>query len=730
MYLRSNDLRVSVRIAITTVVAVVIVYTLAGFLLTPYLLKRQIIDDLSERTGGVVTLGQLAVNPFMLSADLRQLRVVTQDHYPLFTLGSMYARLDIASLWHRGWIIRDLVFDTPHLRVDSWPEGYKKSDDTPPVSISHLRVRKGHLQWKEAASGAADEAMIDLTDLEFTLEDLGGEPYRPGQFTLAAVVNRSGLLRSSGSLTPIPVSLDATVEIDGINLADLDSVMVVGSVSGQHLRIVSALLSGTFEVDFERGQKTIRGQAGLDQLELVEEPNGTPVFSAANVLAKELTIKSTPVRVAAEVLQLDQPYLRLVRDTDGSLSGGQWLKPFFDRLAPLQPAIPLIEIRGGLLDLTDQSLAPTYQIRADHVEGSIIRQENRTTVSLGGCIMGSCTSVLNAKWLSTGPGGQSNLDIGVGNLDATVLSPYLEALTGRRITSGQMEMHLDYQATDQQFELNNKISVLGFQLDDASTNPVTSGLPIQPPLDLAVALVRDGNDRIDISIPVPAGRTWEDTPLGGVVGESFVSLVQSLIETPFYTLGKLNGASSEHLERIAFMPGEAALPMAAAGNLAILGSALVQRPGLGLRIDGRFDTVVDRQALARRQVRLHVALASSAGPPGREAPDAIDFGDSKVISVLDEFAGKRLNAAELEALRARHPQQDPAFYEAVFEALVRNEAVSRTKLKALARYRAQAIVDQLKVAGVDPQRLQIGTEIETADEYARMVIVELEIAVL
>ena len=717
----------SVRIAVTTVVAFVIVYALAGFLLVPYLLKRQIIDDLSERAGGVVTLGQLTVNPFLLSAELRQLRVATPDHYPIFTLGSMQARLDIASLWHRGWIIREMVFDTPYLRGDSLPEGYEESDHAPPFSIAHLRVRRGQLQWTETASRAADDAMIDLTELEFSLENPGGEPYKPGQFTLAAVVNRSGWIRSSGSLRPIPVSLDAKVELGGINLADLDSVMPFGSVSGRHLRILSALLSGTFDDFVEHGQTTIRGPAGLDQLELVEDSNDAPVFSAANVLATELTIQSTPFKVATEVLQLDQPYLRLVRDTDGILSDGRWLKPLFDRLVHLQPAIPRIEINGGLLDLTDQSLAPSYQIKTDNVEGSITRQDSGATVSLAGNVMGGGTSVLSANWLPIGPGGPGKLNISIGNLDATVLSPYLQAVTGRGITSGQLDMRLDYQAADQQFELKNKISALGFRLDEEPANTFTPALRINPPLDLAVALVRDGNDRIDISIPVPAGHFGEDMHLGDLVSESFMSFVQNLTRTPFYTLGKLNGISPAHLERIVFMPGDAALPMAIAGNLAILGAALVQRPGLGLKINGRFDTVIDRQALARKQVRLHVALASSAGPPGRQAPDAIDFSSSKVISVLDEFAGKRLSEAELEALREKHPQQKSSFYAAVFEALVKNETVSRTKLKALAHYRAQAIVDQLKIAGVDPQRLQIGTEIETAQAHAGMVFVELEI---
>ncbi len=722
-------MRTSVRITLVIIMAVAIVYTLAGFLLTPYLLKRQIIDSLSRHTGGTVTLGQLSVNPFLLNTDLRQLRIATEDHHPIFTLESMHARLDIASLWRRGWVIREMVFDTPDLRVNALPEGNMEGDSFPLVSISRLQVTRGQLHWTHTSSGTADDATVELTDLEFSLENLGGKPYKPGEFILSAEINRSGWLRSSGSLRPFPGMLDTTLELDGVNLADLDSAFAVSSSSGQRLKIISALLSGKFKVYYEHGQTTIHGGARLDRVELVDRSSDAAIFSAANVKATELTIQSNPFRASVEGLQLNQPHMRLARDADGILRTA-WLKPLFDRTNHLQPSIPRIEIQEGLLDLADESLTPTYHLKADRVEGTITRQDGRTKVSIAGRVGAKDSSVLNVNWLPTGSDGDGRLDIRIEDLDATVLSPYLNAVTNRGIASGQLDMHFDYRKIDQQFELKNEISALAFQLDEMPTSPVTPGLPPQLPLDLAVALVRDGSDRINFSIPVPAGRVEENMQLGDLLGEGLVNLVKNLTRAPFYTLGKLNGISPPFLERVVFKPGDAALSMAAESNLAILAAALVQRPDLGLTINGRFDTNIDRQALARKQVSLHVALASSAGPPGRETSGSTDFNDSKVISVLDEFAGKRLSAAELEALRANHPQRGPAFYTAVFEALVRNETVSRTKLKALARYRARTIIDQLNAAGVDRQRLQIGKDIETAQAQTRLVYVKLEIALL
>ena len=657
--------------------------------------------------------------------QLAELSIDTPDRTPLFTLVSAQARLDIASLWTRGWNIRELVLDTPRLWVNTLPAITDEGASVPAVAIGRLQVRRGQLQWTDSVAGAAvPNAKIDLTGMEFTLENLGTDPLKPGQYTLAAVVNRSGWLRSNGSLSPSPVRLDAMVEFSGFNLAGLDSLMPAGGDPGQQLEILSALLSGKLNVRFEHGQITIRGEAGLEQFEMVDRSNHAAVFSAAKVKAMELAIQSSPFMASVGVLQLNKPHLRLALDADGTLHGGHWLRPLFDVPHSRTPGTPRIEIQAGLLDLTDQGLVPPFRFETDLIEGSIVRLDGGTTASIEGRVMGGRTSVLNAHWLPTDANGHGSLDISVGNLDATVLSPYLEALTGRGIASGQLDLSVDYLAADQQYDLKNEISVQGFQLDQATASPLAGEMP----LELAVALVRDSNDRIEISIPVQPGRLDEGLHPGSLVGEAFGNLVQSITNNPFRTLGELAGGSSQHLEHVVFMPGAAALRRSAASKLAILATALVQRPGLGLKVNGSFDEVADRQALARKQVGLHVALATSAGPPGRDVPSTIDFADSKVISVLDEFAGERLSDVQLAALQMHDPQRGSAHYAAVFEALVENEAVSRTALKSLARYRARTIADQLVASGVDPSRLQIASETETARAHARVVRVELEIA--
>lgn len=720
-------MRISVRVTIAIVIAITVIYTVAGFLLVPWQLKRQISDILTERTGGEVTVGQLSVNPFLLSVDLRQLRIDSPDHRPIFSLESAQARLYFTSLWGPGWNIRELVLDEPHLQVSALPERSNDNGSITIGSIKHLQVKRGQLQWSGPLSGPVGaDPLIDLTAIEFAMENLGSDPLKPGQFTLAAVVNRSGWIKSTGSLKTHPLGLDATVAFDGFKLAELDALMPGGSEPGQRLKILSGQLSGKLDILHEQGEMTIRGQAGLDQLELVDRANDAAVFSAAKVRAIELVIQSSPLRAAVEVLQLNKPHLWLARDARGTFRGGHWLRPLFDEPAQLQAIIQRIEVQEGFLDLADHSLASPYLLESDHVEGSITRQDGGTRMNMEGRVMAGSRSVLDAHWLPPGPRGHGRLDISVENLDATVLSPYLAALAGRGIASGQLDLRFNYRPGDQQFVLDNEIYALGLQLDEVRPSTVDPGLP----LDLAVALLRDGNDRIKISIPVRPGRFYKAMRTGSLVSTGFVNLVRSITNAPFHTLGELAGGSSQQLELVEFMAGSAALAEPAAGNLAMLAAALVQRPGLGLKVNGRFDTVADRQALARKQVGLHVALATSAGPPGRAAPTAIDFNDSKVISVLDEFAAERLSAAELAALQANHPQRGTAYYAAVFEALVRNEAVSGTALKSLARFRAQTIVEQLKTAGVDPQRLQIGSEIETAQMHTQVVTVVLEIALL
>ena len=96
------------------------------------------------------------------------------------------------------------------------------------------------------------------------------------------------------------------------------------------------------------------------------------------------------------------------------------------------------------------------------------------------------------------------------------------------------------------------------------------------------------------------------------------------------------------------MPGTAEPTAAGEEALDALATALNRRPSVGVAVESRASAMVDRAALARSQVELHVMLATAAAEPQARAA-AIDLGSSRVQDVLDEFALERLGADERHA---------------------------------------------------------------------------------
>ena len=185
-------------------------------------------------------------------------------------------------------------------------------------------------------------------------------------------------------------------------------------------------------------------------------------------------------------------------------------------------------------------------------------------------------------------------------------------------------------------------------------------------------------------------------------------------------------------DQVAFAPGSAALDDAARAGLATLADALAQRPGLALTIPAAIDPTLDRDALARRQVELHVSLAI-AGPTARARPVPMDFNSRRVTDVLDEFAGERLDADKLAAIGERYDLERNAgerarYYEAVFDTLVDNERIARRTLERMGRFRARSIADALTSYGMAAERIEVSAEVMTVADTPEDSTVAVQLA--
>lgn len=722
---------------VIAVLAGIALYALAGFLLAPAFLKRELEATVADRTASTVAVEQVSVNPFTLGVALRNFRLDKPADQLALSVARMDAQVHVASLLKRTWIIRILAFDEPRLAVQvagrdgRWlarlTDALANTAATLAASVdadlARLRVSRGELRITTDPAGAEPSGSpLELADLQLRIDNLDAAPSERSDFALSASVSGSGHLDGSGWLTREPAALEAAVAVSGLDLAALSDDLDLGGED----ELASGQLQADVRVDYQRGAVRLDVDFEIRDVKIADASGVEPVFSVTVIGGSGGVIDTSSRPASLEVARLESPYLSIERGPGGQIRLPPWLLAWVPGTAN-DAAPKRIEVAGGRVHFTDLSLTPLVQINTHQINGTLsqlgVGSETTAALAVQGKTQESGFGQLSATWLPSALSRSASLDLVLRDIDLALLSPYLVGIAGREITSGGLSLELDCQVTDQKLDLDNQLVIKDLVL---GRRPETPGATGDLPLDFATALLTDDNGHTSLSIPVPS--SWID---GGfravpVLRQAFTDFVSGLTDAPFAVFAALTGRPADELSSVDFRAGSAAIAPPVAARLADLGRALAQRPALGLDIIPSYDAVADRDALARQQMRLHIALATSAGPPGQATQRTLLFTDEKVQAVLDEFATTRLRLEQLATISTRFANRDEPYYQAIFEALVANEAVSNTAVKSLARYRAQSIVDQLVGAGIDGERLTVADQVTTVAAVQGAVAIGLQ----
>jgi hypothetical protein len=99
------------------VVALVGLYALAGFVLLPRWLKAEATQRVQAGLGRTLALGEVAFNPFTLTLEIRDARLPDADGAPLLAFRRFAVNAQLASLWHRGAVLRSIALEGPVVRA-------------------------------------------------------------------------------------------------------------------------------------------------------------------------------------------------------------------------------------------------------------------------------------------------------------------------------------------------------------------------------------------------------------------------------------------------------------------------------------------------------------------------------------------------------------------------------------------------------------------------------------
>src|SRR5690606_4816758 len=281
------------------------------------------------------------------------------------------------------------------------------------------------------------------------------------------------------------------------------------------------------------------------------------------------------------------------------------------------------------------------------------------------------------------------------------LSPYARRHLGHPLDGGGLDARLQYRIRDRRLEARHELVLREPVFGERTADAIGEDLP----LGLSLALLRDANGVVELSLSASGSLDDPDFSIAASLAGSFRKYVGEVAARPFERLARLVDGSADRLTQVGFPAGSARLGEQELAGLRMLAAALGQRPGLALRIAGRADSQVDRDALAQHQFERMLKARKVRGQGGSVSNlDGVTIGRGEYPLLVDALF--REASLPLPVGRDGRPRDIGVSEKA--KALLATVPVGDSQLVDLAQDRAQAVHGWLSgQGGIDPSRLTV-----------------------
>jgi hypothetical protein len=622
---------------------------------------------------------------------------------------------------------------------------------------------------------------VHVQDLAMKLEGASSDLTQPVKFDAGLTLREGGQLSANGKLVPASGALEADVRVKQLMLAPLQSLLaeyVKLKIAGGSVSAHGRLTAGA------GGAKStgLRYVGGLDIAGLALNEESGELFGAwKNVGADKLTASLAPNRLEIPELRVVEPNAKLIIENDRSFNAARLLvrpvasgatvgapppAPAADDSFPVR--IQRLRLQNGKLDFTDLSLRPQFGAKIYELNGVVTglssNRDSRSQLELDGRVDEFGLVRIRGELNPFAPADNTDVNVVFKNVDMVPASPYSMKFAGYKIAEGKISLDLQYKVRNSQLEGANQFVIDKLTLGERVDSPDALKLP----LELAIAILKDSDGRIELGLPVSGNLSDPQFSYGAVIWKAIGSVLTKMVSAPFRALGSLSGVSGEKLEAIDFDPGSDRLLPPEREKLKQVAQVLSKRPQLKLSVPGQYSEAADGAALKARAVRLEIAKRAGIKLEAGEQAGPLDLRARPVRSALRDLYAERFGAAELdkqkkaaeggaatlagepaaadlntEAAQEKLPiwqrvglliQGEPqvadasSFYRKLEERLEQNQPLAADALTQLGTQRASAILAALKEAGVDPARTLAAAPEKVSSDVDKPVPLKLGLA--
>lgn len=652
------------------------------------------------------------------------------------------------------------------------------------ASVKTVELSKFGAVYADASTGIK----ANLQDFNLKLADVGSDLKKPLAFEGGVGLREGGQLTAKGRVVPATGAVDAELKLTRLALAPVQPLLskyvklklADGSVSGE-----GRLRTGA---GGSRANPAVRYDGSFEVAQLVLDEEDNDHFARwKSVRADKLALSVSPNLLDVAELRVIEPNAILIIEDDRSLNAQRLLvkksepapvaaTPSSASSAPaVSEPFPMrirrVRFQNAKLDFTDLSLRPQFGAKIYELSGLITglssKADARSQIELDGRVDDFGLARIRGQLNPFVPADNTDVNVVFKNVDMVSASPYSMKFAGYKIAQGKISLDLQYKVRNSQLEGNNQIVLDNLTLGERIDSPDA----IKLPLELALAILKDSNGRIDLGVPVSGNMNDPQFSYGALVWKAIGNVLSKVALSPFRALGNLFGVSGDKLDAVDFDAGSDTVLPPEREKLRQVAKILASKPQLKLSVPGQYNETADGAALRMQAVRRLVVTRAEIKLAPDEQPGPLDIGQRKVRGALRDLYAERFGAAELdkqkkaaEGAAAAKPaaaavddeakgadavaqkklpvlqrlgkivQGEPqvadasAFYGKLQERLEQSQPLPDGALLELGAKRAAAIVAALKEAGVNTAAIQAGAPEKTDAAIGKPVALKLGLA--
>ncbi|MNF46750.1 AsmA family protein [compost metagenome] len=557
------------------------------------------------------------------------------------------------------------------------------------------------------------DVALELGPLDLDLQDFDSLGTSPFTLKLDTGLGQQGTLQAEGQvqLNPTTASLKITSRAIDLRLAQAYLSPLV------RIELRSGLLDSDLDVALDATEPlafSVTGKARVNQLHTLDTLKERDFVRWQQLDLLGLNYRHGD-RLSIDKVRLNQPYARFIINEDLTTNIGDLLIAQPGDPAPAEPATPPesassplgihigeVTLADGSANFADFSLTPNFATAIQQLNGRIgsldSRAQKPASVDIAGKVDRYAPVSVKGSLNPFDPLDSLDITTQFKQLELTTLTPYSGKFAGYRIRKGRLNLDLHYRISQGKLNAENSVVVEQLQLGEKVDSPSAVDLPIR----LAVALLKDTEGKIALSLPVQGDLNNPEFSVMPIVWQTLRNLILRAAQAPFKFIGGLvSGGADMDLSTVQFDPGSSQLDSSAQAALGVLASALKERPALRLEVEGISAQSSDGPLLAEQ--RLQREYQNTYYKILQRRGDAVPAEASQLEVPQDE------QDPLLEGIyRARLKQQPPAEWQELDEeqraanlrdALLQFWGKSQLLQRQLAQARAASIKDYLVEQG-------------------------------